>query len=243
MTVLVVDDEEPARERLTGLLHAMSGLHLLDAASDGMAALEAIATYQPEAVFLDVQMPGLTGFDVVAALPSDRLPGIVFVTGYDRYALQAFEVNAVDYLLKPISESRLQEAVARLRERDTRAGLARLVASLNQGPPLQRIVAKQAGKWHVLPVDTIEAFITDHELVFAQTTTGRFLVELTLRELERRLDREHFVRVHKQAIVNIDKVRILEPTGAGGAAARLQNGQEIPISRRYVQSVRQLLEW
>ena len=242
MRVLIVDDEQPARERLAGLLSAISGLHLLDTASDGQAALEAIVTQQPDAVFLDVQMPGLTGFDVVAGLPPDRVPAVVFVTAYDQYALQAFEVNAVDYLLKPVGERRLQEAVGRLRERDTRAGLARLVASLQHGV-LQRIVGKQAGKWHVMSVDTVEAFVTDHDLLFAQTATGRFLVNRTLRELEQRLDRARFVRVHKQAIVNIDKVRILEPTGAGGSSARLISGHEIPISRRYVQPLRQLLGW
>jgi len=242
MKILVVDDERPARDRLVRLLSLVTGLELLAPASDGLVALDAIATHRPDAVFLDVQMRGLSGFDVVAALPSDP-PRIVFVTAYDRYALQAFEVNAVDYLLKPVSETRLQEAVARLRERDANAGVARLLASMQQGPPLQRVVGKHGNTLHVLPAETIEAFVSEQELVFAHTATGRFLIDKTLRDLEARLDSLRFVRVHKQAIVNVDKVRVLEPTGAGGTSARLNGGQSIPISRRYAQPLRRMLAW
>ena len=242
MKVLVVDDERPARDRLVRLLSTVTGLDLLEPVADGVAALDAIARHRPDAVFLDVQMRGLSGFEVVTALPPDP-PRIVFVTAYDRYALQAFDVNAVDYLLKPVSEARLQEALARLRERDANAGLARLLAAMQQGPPLQRVVGKYGNTLHVLPVDTIEAFVSEQELVFAHTATNRFLIDKTLRDLETRLDRTRFARVHKQAIVNVDKVRLLEPTGAGGTSARLNGGHAIPISRRYSQSLRRMLAW
>ena len=242
MRVLVVDDERPARDRLVRLLSAVTGLELLIPAEDGLAALEAIATHRPDAVFLDVQMPGLNGFEVVGALAPDP-PRIVFVTAYDRFALQAFDVNAVDYLLKPVSEVRLLEAIARLRERDAHAGLARLLTAMQQGPPLRRIVGKFGNTLHVVPIDTIEAFVSEQELVFAHTATGRFLLNKTLRDLEARLDGATFVRVHKQAIINVDKVDVLESTGAGGTSARLTGGQAIPVSRRYAQPLRRILAW
>lgn len=242
MKVLVVDDERPARDRLVRLLSAVTGLELLQPAVDGVAALDAIATHRPDAVFLDVQMPGLDGFEVVGALPPDP-PQIVFVTAYDRYALQAFDVNAVDYLLKPVSEGRLHNALARLRERNANAGVARLLTSTQQGFPLRRIVGRFGNTLHVLAIDTIEAFVSEQELVFAHTATGRFLLNKTLRDLEARLDGTKFARVHKQAIVNVDKVQVLEPTGAGGTAARLAGGHAIPISRRYAQPLRRMLAW
>ena len=243
MKVLIVDDERPARDRLARLLRGVPDIEIAGEAADGIAALEAIPAVRPDAMFLDVQMPGLDGFEVLAEVSPDLRPLVVFVTAYDDYAIQAFDVSAVDYVVKPVEEGRLLRAIQRLRERDSRTEVARLVAHLQRRQPLQRIVGMRLHAVHVLPVDRIEAFVADHELVFAVTPDGRFLVNRTLRDLEGALDAEQFVRVHKQAIVNVARVSVLTRAGAGGASARLQSGETILISRRYARQLRQHLRW
>src|SRR5690606_36661867 len=142
-----------------------------------------------------------TGVEVATALPVEQRPWIVFITAYDRYAVQAFEASAVDYVVKPIAEERLRRAVAHLRERSAHANLHRVLAALQREPGRPRIVGRHRHTWHVLPIESVEAFVAERELVFALTQSGRFLVSKTLRELEARLDRRRFTRVHKGAIV------------------------------------------
>ena len=137
----------------------------------------------------------------------------------------------------------MTRAIGRLRERASSDGIVRLMAALQKPQPLQRIVAKRLQKLHVLPVSTIEAFVAESDLVFALTPEGRFLVDQTLRDLESRLDPEQFARVHKEAIINLQRLVVLEPILKGGATARLQSGQIIEISRRYAQPLRQRLVW
>jgi len=241
MRVLLIDDERRARERLARLLSAFPEIEIAGEAGDGIAAIELIAVLQPDVVFLDVQMPGLNGFEVLAELPAANRPLIVFVTAWDRYALQAFDVSAVDYLVKPVEEDKLARAIARLRERAPGDPLAKLTAAVAR--PLQRIVGKRLQKLHVLPLETIEAFIAEGELVFALTADGRFLVERTLRDLEAALDADRFARVHKQTIVNLEKLAVLEPIPKGGATARMQSGAIVEISRRYATPLRTRLGW
>jgi two-component system LytT family response regulator len=243
MKVLIVDDERRARERLRRLLASFPDVEIAGEADDGLNALEAIQSQKPDAVFLDVQMPGLTGFDVVAGLLAANRPLIVFVTAYEEYALRAFEVSAVDYLMKPVEEGRLARAVIRLRDSTRQGGIEELLAALHRGQPLQRIVGRRLHKLHVLQVDTIQAFVADQELVFAMTPQGRFLVNSTLRDLEARLNPGCFARVHKQTIVNLAKIAELDPIVKGGAVARLESGETIEISRRYAVGFREKLGW
>jgi DNA-binding LytR/AlgR family response regulator len=179
-------------------------------ASSGVGALEAISQSQPEAVFLDIQMPELSGFDVLTALPTAGRPMIVFVTAYDRYALQAFEVSAVDYLLKPVTPVAVARAVDRLRDRGAQSRLTQLVTHLEHSQAIARVVGKRQHQFHVLSVESIEVFMSEHDVVFAVTATERFTVEKSLRELETLLDPQRFARVHKQAIVNLDNREGLE---------------------------------
>jgi len=242
LRILIVDDEEAARSRLARILGAMPGMNIAAEASDGLTALRLIASERPDAVFLDVQMPGVSGLEVVTALPRDARPSVVFVTAFDRYALKAFEVSAVDYLLKPVTADRVSEAVARLAARRRGDALTQLSTALDQGPPLQRVVGKHLQQWHVLPIEGIEAFIAEQELVFAVTSKGRFLVNRTLRNLESRLASDKFVRVHKQAIVRIVGLVVMqEPTG--GAIARLPCGLAVNVSRRHLSTLRERLDW
>jgi DNA-binding LytR/AlgR family response regulator len=243
MTVLVVDDERRSRERLARLLRGVADIQVVGEAAGGTAALEAIASLQPHAVFLDVRMPGMTGFDVVAALPTDQRPWVVFVTAYDQHALEAFDVSAVDYLVKPVTKERLARAVARLREREAHHAPPEDAQKVASRPPLQRIIGKQRRSYYVLTLEAIEAFVADQALVFAVTGSGRFLVEVTLRTLEERLDAERFARVHKQTIVNLGHLHELTPVSTGGATARLRSGHVIEISRRYAPLLRRLLDW
>ncbi|MDQ6662806.1 MAG: response regulator [Acidobacteriota bacterium] len=244
--MLIVDDERRARERMARLLGALPDIEVIGEAADGLAALESIAALRPDAVFLDVQMPGLSGFEVISQLPAARRPSIVFVTAYDQFALQAFEVSAVDYLMKPVEEERLARAVAKLQNAGSLQGLDRLdrlVTALEKEHSIQRVVGKKLRQLHVLAIETVEAFVADEELVFAITAEGRFLVEKTLRELEAALDPEQFARVHKQAIVNLGKIAVLEPIVKGGATARLQSGEIVAISRRYTTDLRRRIGW
>lgn len=241
MRVVLVDDETPARERLARLLSALPDMDIAGEAADGLTALGLVTATRPDALFLDVQMPGLSGFDVAAALPLHNRPEIAFVTAFDSYALQAFDANAVDYLLKPVTADRLAKAVARLQTRTSQPNISRLTQTLAQPTPLRRIVGRQRQEWHVLAIEDVEAFVAEQELVFAITARGRFLVNRTLRELEERLDGTRFLRVHKQAVVNVDGLVISRD--GDGSVARTQSGVTVGISRRFVGPVRRALGW
>lgn len=218
-----------------------------------MEALERVAALQPDVMLLDIQMPLLGGFELLEELTGMPAPLVVFVTSYDQYALRAFEVSAVDYLLKPVSEERLARAMAKAQQcLDARAPaqaaqeqIARLAAVLaaQPRPALQRIVGRRGPRMRLIAMDDVQAFVADHELVFAVTGDGRLLVNRTLRGLEARLDPERFARVHKQTIVNLNHVRELEPILKGGAVARLACGATVEISRRYAMGLRERLGW
>jgi two-component system LytT family response regulator len=243
MRALVVDDEPRARQRLARLLATMPGVEVVDEAPHGVAALEAIPRVRPDAMFLDVQMPGLSGFEVLDALPEAQRPLVVFVTAHDEYARRAFDVSAVDFLMKPVMPDRLARALVRLHDRDAHQRVTDLVTHLRRSRPLERIVGKQQHEFHVIPVETVEAFVAEQELVFAITSHGRFLVEKTLRALEGALDTHRFARVHRSAIVNLGMLTVLQPIVRGGATARLRGGHTVEISRRYAQRLRERVGW
>lgn len=253
MRILIVDDEQPARNRLRRLLAECPDIEIAGEAEDGVKALEMIERDRPELVLLDVQMPTLNGFELLAELGTPDVPLVVFVTSYEEYALRAFEVSAVDYLLKPVDSGRLNKALAKARAAlDARsnasvalANLERIKAVLAQSPRarLQRVVARKANKLHLLAIDDIQAFISEDELVFALVPAGRFLVNHTLKDLEDKLDPEKFVRVHKQTLVNLGAIAEIDPLLKGGATARLHCGLTIEISRRYAVGLRQKLGW
>jgi two-component system LytT family response regulator len=254
MKVLIVDDEPRARNRLARLLRSVKGIDLCGLASDGAEALETIEREKPDLVLLDVQMPGLDGFEVVNELRGDSLPLIVFVTAYDKYALKAFEVSAVDYLLKPVSEERLRQALTKVEKilqssstaltgvAEQYARIAEALAAVQTGH-LQRVVGRRAHRICILPVSDIQAFLAEDELIFAVLAQGRVLVNRTLKELESQLDPDQFVRAHRQAIVSIAHVAEIELLASGGAMARLRSGLGVSISRRHAASLKVKLGW
>jgi two-component system LytT family response regulator len=243
VNVVLIDDERRARVRLARLLTTLEDVRIAGEASDGIAAVQLIEDVRPHAAFVDVQMPGMSGLDVVAHLPPDVRPLVVFITAFDDFAVSAFEVNAVDYLMKPVDVDRLRVAVTRLHERLRRHDLSRVVNAMTGTARTPRIVGDRLGTLHVLATEDIDAFVADRELVFAITANGRFLVRYTLRDLEGRLDSAQFARVHKGTIVNLSAIHTLEPQPGGGAVARLRSGYGAVISRRFAHHLRGRLEW
>lgn len=222
MRVLIVDDEPPARERLRRLLLAFPGLEVVAQARDGEEALAAIAAHAPDALFLDVQMPGASGLDVAASLP-EPAPAIVFVTAHDRYALQAFEAAALDYLLKPVEPERLARAVQRLRER---------VAATR--PPLRpaQLLVPDRGRTQVVAVADLLWLEAADNYVVLHTAERAPLLRRTLSGLLDDLG-EGFVRTHRGAAVALAQVQALEPLGKGDARVLLRGGQAAPCSRQF----------
>jgi two-component system LytT family response regulator len=244
MRVLVVDDEAPARERLKRLLADKAELELVGEAENGVQAVALIESLAPDLVFLDIQMPGLDGFGVIEALEAP--PCIIFVTAYDEYAIQAFEVNALDYLLKPFSRERLEKAIQRARQEQVE-GAGRFTPLLKnlaaQGHYLLRLAVHHRGRVRVLDVSDVDWIGVEQEEVWAHVGDEAYLVRRTLAELEARLDPGHFFRAHRSAIVNLDRVQEIIPWFKGGHKLRLVTGVEIDLSRAQARVLRKLLGW
>jgi two-component system LytT family response regulator len=250
MRVLLVDDESAARRGLRRRLANLPDLAVVGECEDGEAAVAAIAELRPDLVFLDIQMPGLDGFGVIDAVGPAQMPAVVFVTAYDEFALKAFEVNALDYLLKPVDEQRLQAAVARARARTPDADpdwTARLVAALQQmagqGSPrwCRRLAIRGAGRVVLLDVADVDQIESAGNYVQVHQGRKQHLLRETMAGLEARLDPERFVRVSRAAIVNIDRVRELQPMFNGDFVVVLKDGTEVAGSRRYRDALRMLL--
>ena len=237
--VLIVDDEPPARRKLARFLRQESDVEIAGEASNGEGAAEAIVELHPDVVFLDVQMPGMSGFEALRMIQGP-LPQVVFVTAYDQYAVKAFEIHAIDYLLKPFDLPRLQTCLARVRdqlERDSAKDLQRrmekVLADVTGRIHLSRVMVKSRGRivfLHTRDIDWIESFANYVDLhVGAQAYTLRE----TLNSLEARLDPQSFARVHRSVIVNIDRIRELKPWSHNDYLIVMKDGKEIRMSRRY----------
>ena len=232
--VLVVDDEAPARAKIKRLLAADPRFTLAGEAADGHAALAAIERLAPDLLLLDVQMPGLTGFEVLDALGPDACPPVVFSTAFDRYAVRAFEAAALDYLLKPYDAARFRQALDRAHARlaAPRAAPA-LDALLAQVRPLERLLVRVGEAWLPLRLDRVVRLSAEDKLVRVLTDDGEHLVRQPLRALEARLDPARFVRVHRSELVALDAVVRLEPWTHGDALLILRDGSTLVLSRTY----------
>jgi two-component system LytT family response regulator len=247
MRTLIVDDEPPARERLKRLLDDIEGVALIGEAEDGAQAVELIERERPDLVLLDIQMPGLDGFGVVEAL--DDPPPLVFVTAYDQYAIRAFEVNALDYLLKPFSRERLEKAIRRAQEaqteeQDVAARLRPLLESLAaQGRYLTRLAVRDRDRICVLDVDEVDWIGVEDEQVVVHVGDRAYPARRTLSALEARLDPAHFFRAHRSAIVNLSRVKEVIPWFKGSHKLRLTTGAEVDLSRAQARALRKILDW
>jgi two-component system, LytTR family, response regulator len=244
LTAVVVDDEERARRRLIRMLEDWPSVHVVAEASSGAEALAAIAAHNPAIVFLDVQMPDMDGFAVLSQLP--RPPRyVVFTTAYDRYAIDAFAVGAVDYLLKPFGDREVTRALQRALERNAeerfRDGYQRMMTSIGRPRYLERIPVSYLKDIVLVPVAGITHFEADNELVAIHTQETTYSTDLTLTELETRLDPEHFFRAHRKAIVNLDRVVRLERIEGGRYLAILGEGVRVEVSRQASRKLREVL--
>jgi two-component system LytT family response regulator len=240
--VLIVDDEAPARALLREMLSAETEVEIVGEAATGLEAVKTAAELKPDALFLDIEMPKLDGFEVLELL--DPAIAVVFVTAYDNHALRAFDVHAVDYVLKPYRAERLREALARARARvgslPEPALLAR--AARPAGEYARRVVVKDGAHIHVIPVDRLDYAQAQDDYVALRTEGKTLLKTQTLGSLEASLDPSLFVRVHRSYVVRIDRIRTLEPYGKNDHVAILTDGTRVPVSREGYARLRELLE-
>jgi two-component system LytT family response regulator len=239
--VLIADDEPLARERLRTLLAREEWLEVVAECPNGPAAIESIGRLQPDLVFLDVQMPGATGFDVIEAVGAARMPLVVFVTAFDKYALRAFDVHALDYLLKPFDRERFQQALERARqqlERRTNGDLERRLLELVQdlkpsSQRLERFVVKSGGRVFFVRADEIDWIEAAGNYVKLHVGSDAHLFRETMNTLEAQLDPDVFYRIHRSHIVNIERVKELQPWFNGEYVVFLRNGTRLTLSRGY----------
>jgi len=247
--VLVVDDELLARERITDLLAHEPDVEIVGTADNGNTAVEAIRAKRPDLVFLDVQLPGKTGLDVVRDVGPDAMPATIFVTAFDQYALRAFDLAALDYLVKPFDDERFEQAFRRARQlidlREMGKLREQLLAILQQGstersdarpttdatPYLERIAVEMRGKVRVVPVEQIDYITADGPYAELHTGERTHLIRETMHTLEERLDPRHFVRIHRSAIVRLQLVDTLLRGGGGDYEVQLKSGLRLPVSR------------
>ena len=241
VSTFLADDEPIARAGLRAMLGDFDWVSVIGEAADGESAVKGINTLRPELVFLDVQMPGLLGTDVPRRL--ERPPFVIFTTAYSQHAVTAFELGAVDYLLKPFGPSRLAAAMERVRsalgEPASIDPVERLSGAL-AGGPISRLFVRIGGALVPLPVERVAWFEADGDYVTAHSETASHVLHLSLTRLEERLDPQRFVRVHRTHIVNLDHVRAFRPDGRGNLEAELVDGRRVPVSRARAQAVRSL---
>jgi two-component system LytT family response regulator len=224
-------------------------LSLIGEAADGASALDAIVEHRPDLVFLDIQMPELDGFQVIAALDDDTLPAVVFVTAYDEYAIRAFEVDAIDYLLKPVTGQRFEAAVtralSRIESRDVSLDkpirtLATRVAE-QRGAPVVRFVARRGGQHYFVPVADIDWIEAEGNYVRLQTGDRSHLIRETMKGLESKLDPTEFVRIHRSVVVTLSRIESVQAREHGEYLVTMRGGTQFVSSRGYSERLRRLL--
>jgi len=238
--VLVADDQPMARERLVSLLAAEPGVELAGVATSGPEAVDCIRHQSPDLVFLDLQMPGMDGFGVIEAIGVERMPPTVFVTAYDEYAVRAFEVQALDYLLKPFGRQRFQSALERARrhlERERQGEMAGRLAELLQSrrgsEGRERLLVKSGGRVSFVDVDAIDWVEAEGNYVRLHTGSDSYLIRETMANLLKQLGAERFFRIHRSRIVNVKKVKELLIAGGGDYQVVLVDGTKLGLSRLY----------
>ncbi len=250
--VLIVDDEPLARDWLRGLLEAQADFEVVGEGGSGVDAVEKSAALQPDVLFLDVQMPELDGPGALEAMGADRPPHVVFVTAYDRFALRAFELHALDYLLKPFDSERLDRTLDRIRKQRTAsphagADLPRKIEALLESLQPQRtfagrIAVKDGGRVtfvKVAEVDWVEAYGNYVKLHVGAAT---HLLTQTMTGMEQRLPPDQFLRIHRSTLVNVDRIAAVEPMFHGEYAVRLQDGTELTLTRTYRERLQSLID-
>jgi two-component system LytT family response regulator len=246
LRVLIVDDEPLARRRLKTLLKDEPEIEIAGECEDGASAVAAAKRLSPDVMFLDVQMPGLDGFDVIETLGPARCPAIVFVTAYDEYALKAFDVHAIDYLLKPFDRQRLRQALTRARaltlnEKNVGRRLIAVMADIRAGRPQERIVIKSRGRVYFVRAEEISWIEASGHYLTLHAGRDEHLIRGTIKDIESRLDRERFVRVHRSTIVNVDHIKELVPSFHGEYVIVFRDGTRVSSSRGYSERLQEII--
>ena len=248
LTTLLVDDEPLAREGLRMLLSQDPEIAAIHEARNGREAVAAIRELHPDLVFLDIQMPEMDGFEVVRQIGADRMPAVVFVTAHDDHAIQAFEVNALDYLLKPVTRERFAKALARAKTRlhvepadEANRQIVMLLESIAAPHRfLKRLAVRSAGKIVLVDVEDVEWIEAAENYVELHVGRAGHLVHTSMNTLEKALDPERFVRIHRSAIVNIGRIRELQPAMHGEYVVILASGARLQSGRAYNERLRAL---
>ncbi len=247
---LIVDDEPLARERVKRFLRDEPGVEIIGEAGNGAEAVRVIESEQPDLVFLDIQMPEKNGFEVVKALDPKIAPTVIFVTAYDNYALQAFDVHALDYLLKPFNRERLHRSVERARQHIERRNsgtiderLLALIADLKaEKKYLERLVVKAVGRVFFLKADEIDWIEAAGNYVKLHAGRESHLIRETMNGIEAKLNPEKFLRIHRSTVVNVDRIKELHPMFSGDYSVILHNKTELTLSRNYRERFLELFE-
>lgn len=268
LRVLIVDDEALARQRVEDSLRHAVDVEIVGTADNGRGAVDAIRTLAPDLVFLDMQMPGLTGLEVVRAVGPDRMPATIFVTAYDQYALQAFDASVLDYLVKPFDDDRFDQALARARRWVELERIGELTEHLRTlldvagtsssatmpataraptlndahivGPYIERIAVELRGQIRIVPVNDIDAITASGSYVELHVAEKTFLLRERMQVLEEKLDPAQFLRIHRSAIVRLSRIEAMTRDPGGDYSVRLKGGAELPVSRNRVE---QLERW
>jgi two-component system LytT family response regulator len=233
MRVLIADDEAPARARLRQMLSAYPDVEIAGEAETGTQAMELAAALRPDLMLLDIQMPGSTGIDVAACLPEPR-PHIIFCTAFDQYAVDAFELHAVDYLLKPVTRARLAQALERVRT-------ASVPAQPSTAIPPARFLVKSGGHYTVVAEGRVLYFASEEGLTKLVADGAHFWMDPTLNDLEQRVDATRFFRISRAALVNLTAVAEVHPMPGGSGEVRLKNGERLEVSRRRYRDLLEVL--
>lgn len=250
--VAIADDEPLARERLRSLLEGRERFAIVAECGDGAATLAALTEHDVDLLFLDVQMPGLDGFQILDALAGEKLPMIVFVTAFNEYALRAFDVSALDYLLKPFDRDRFEKTLAKVEDRLAGREKSEMSVELREflrtlsttaAPPhVSRFSVRSDGEIYFVRAEDVDWIDAEGNYVALHSAGRRHLVRDTIKSLEDRLDPSKFVRVHRSAIINVDRLRKLQPYFHGEYVITLQDGTTLTSSRTYSDRLRALLE-
>lgn len=244
---ILVDDEELARNRLKKLLAQTNAIELVAEAENPFQCMELIEKHKPDLLFLDIQMPGLNGFEMIQQIPSRNLPMIIFITAYDQYALKAFESLAIDYLLKPVKLTNLQKSVAKLQSFENTFHKAKQNADAKnlQDNPLmnftKRFVLKYGRKWSVVEERDVVMFYAKEKFCYLRSNGKNRVINFTLHELESKLDPAVFVRVHRSTIISRINIENLKSIGSGRLEITLSDGTKVQSSRSYLQSLKKML--
>jgi two-component system LytT family response regulator len=243
---IIVDDEPLTRERVRTLIEKTEGIELVGEGRNGLEALDLITQLEPDLVFIDVEMPELDGFGVIRELDPDNLPVVIFITAYEQYARQAFDVGAADYLYKPITPSRFAAAVGRAREKlghRSRDDLTSLISAAGQSKRgyRKRFVVSRGTEHFFIPVDQVEWIDAADNYLRLHVGTKTHFSRGTMKQIEEELDPDQFIRIHRSAIVAVDRIRAIRSHESGGHIVELNDGVHLKTSRQFASRVSELL--